>query len=449
MHDAPKFITHTHDPVYDGTPPLIFRDRNAAQQERLEQKKISQAASSEAVQREAALLRALNPPRMPTLEPPRLRAPVLSDDFAEQAKSLDEKIFNRGVAIDRDRLVSLGKERFAELLALDRTARLLQRVLILDFSSWLSVLFGFAATSPLVAAVPRRRTADVVAGRGLDREAVSKIESFHDLWKATTAHAPTIHNVLRFHNAFATLAFGQSLLTRLSSDNRMRSHLFCGGRGRKVELFDLWLGALDGAHVKITIDQPIFSVLAWLCKEQTQRVDATELARAWFNVRSPAQTQLALAEAIFEGFLFGKTSWHLWEHVGNAARAAVDHDTLEVWRKDLARVLPAVSGFHDAMRSYFFREVSSYGHGHHEFDSLAYHSFIERAVHKLVDCASMLAAQTVEETGVCVARFADGWLLCEGKPSSRLALIDKISAKLAAAFRGGATFSIMIKEVCP
>jgi hypothetical protein len=53
-------------------------------------------------------------------EPPIIKAPVLSDDFAARLATLDEVIMSRGVAIDRQRLVSLGKKRFAELLALRR-----------------------------------------------------------------------------------------------------------------------------------------------------------------------------------------------------------------------------------------------------------------------------------------------------------------------------------------
>ena len=439
--DKARFTTHEANPFL--TPPIVFQDVHAAQQERVEQKKISQAASSEQAEREDALLRAINPPRMQRIEPPSLRAPVLPDGFAEQAAALDEEIFNRGVAIDRDRLVSLGRQRFAELLALDRTARSLQRVLINDFSSFASVESGFSRVSPLIANVPRRRTADVVAGRGLDREAVSKIESFDDVWKATTAHAPTIRNIYNFRGTFETLIFGESMFERLSRDGRVRSRLFCGGHGRKVALFNNWLGALDAAHVKITIEQPIFSAIAWVSGEKTPCADATELARDFFNMRAPAQTQLALAQPIFEGFLLGKNSWDLWQHVGNAARVAIEHDHLEVWRKELARRYSAITHFHDTLRGYFFREVSSHGHGHHQFDAAAHRNYVERELHKLVDFVSLLAAQAVEETGVCMARFSD-WLLVEGKPET--VSTEKISSQLAAAFRG-ATFNVTVEEI--
>src|SRR6516225_169866 len=81
------------------------------------------AAASEAAERDMAMARAMNPPRV-RIEPPRVRAPVVADDFLEQISALDARIYNRGVALKRDRLLSLGKERFAELLALDRTARI-------------------------------------------------------------------------------------------------------------------------------------------------------------------------------------------------------------------------------------------------------------------------------------------------------------------------------------
>jgi hypothetical protein len=49
------------------------------------------------------------------------------------------------------------------------------------------------------------------------------------------------------------LVFGASLLERLQSDGRLRSKLFCGGRGDKVAYFNEWLGVLQGPHFKVTL----------------------------------------------------------------------------------------------------------------------------------------------------------------------------------------------------
>jgi hypothetical protein len=424
------------------TPPIISPAQIA--QQRIDTEQAVRSASHEAAGREAAFLRAMNRSQA-WPQSPRLKAPAVASDFAEQAAALDQAIYSRGVKISRERLLSLGRERFAELIATDRTARSVQRVLINDYSSWPSVQYGFACTSPLSVNMPRRKMADIVSGRGADREEASKIEGFSDLWKAEQ-HPPTIRNVLAHHDAFVRLIFGQSMLRCFPDDSRLRSHFFCGGRGRKVALFEQWLSTLDGAHAKITIKQPIFSVLAWLCKEQTPCADAKDLAHDFFGVRAPAQTQLALAQAIFEGFLLGKNSWSLWQHVGDATRQAIEHDTLEVWRKELAKRYGSISHFHELLRDYFFRSVSSHEHGHYQFDAAAYHSFIERAVHQLVDCASSLAAQAIEETaqGALVARFSEGWLLCEDKPKT--VSTEKIGEKLATAFRGS-TFKVAIDEV--
>jgi hypothetical protein len=71
-----------------------------------------------------ALMRDLNhgfaATKLPSLE---LREPCLPDDHAQGVAILDQKIYERGVAVDRDQVLKLGRERFAQLLAADRAAR--------------------------------------------------------------------------------------------------------------------------------------------------------------------------------------------------------------------------------------------------------------------------------------------------------------------------------------
>jgi hypothetical protein len=280
-----------------------------------------------------------------------------------------------------------------------------------------------------------------IAGAALDREEAAKIEGFRDLWKVQQDRA-TVRNVYAFHDCFASLVFGQSLSSSAVEDGRVRSHLFCGGTGAKVALFNRWLGALDGAHFSVRIDNSLFGVLAWLCHEQTP-CDTKELARDWFNMRAPSAIQLAIAQAVFEGFLLGKNSWAFWEHVGDTTRAAIDHNTLEVWRTELAKRYSAITMFHDTLRSYFLREVSSHGHGHQQFEAAAHRRYVDREAHRLVNRASQIAAQVVEETaqGSLVARF-ENQLLCEGKAVSA----EEISERLAAAF-SGTHFNVEVQAI--
>jgi hypothetical protein len=77
-------------------------------------------ASREAAEREMAYLKALGTPRLAQPELPPIKAPELPSDFAAQVAELDQEIYGRGVAIDSERLVSLGKERFTHFLAADR-----------------------------------------------------------------------------------------------------------------------------------------------------------------------------------------------------------------------------------------------------------------------------------------------------------------------------------------
>jgi hypothetical protein len=93
------------------------------------------------------------------------------------------------------------------------------------------------------------------------------------------------------------------------------------------------------------------------------------------------------------------------------------------------------------IESFFWREVGSHYHGHHEFDSAAHRRYFERAMRKLLAQVSALAALAIKET-LPVGRF-DTWLLCEGKPKALA--IEKIAEKLNTAFNG-ARFQLIIEE---
>ena len=120
--------------------------------ERLEDRQANIAAlSREAAERERAMLESLNrgsaanqkgPPPPPDLLPPMPQdsvAPVVND----------KNIYQRGVAIDKDKLVSLGQERFPQLLAHEREARAEQRAVgvIDDLTDWPNVFVMFARSA--------------------------------------------------------------------------------------------------------------------------------------------------------------------------------------------------------------------------------------------------------------------------------------------------------------
>jgi hypothetical protein len=82
-------------------------------------------AGREAAGREMALMRDLNRAAGPTLSRQmlELKQPVLAEDFAQQVEALDQKIYERGVPVHCEKLVSLGKASFGKLLEADREAR--------------------------------------------------------------------------------------------------------------------------------------------------------------------------------------------------------------------------------------------------------------------------------------------------------------------------------------
>jgi hypothetical protein len=305
---------------------------------------------------------------------------------------------------------------------------------------------AFAAVRALeVSGVPPRKMGDIVAGRGADREQVRHVHSFKDLWKAAQDPA-SVRGVVSFHDAFASLVFGHSMLERLSADGRLRSRLFCGGYGKKVGYLQNWLSALKGSHFKVTLVQPLFHVLAWLTKRnQVSEFDPTDWARETFGVRAPSSQQVRLAQAVFDGFLWGHREWMLWQFVGRATRKSVELRDLDLWRKELGSRYPAIDRWHQSLFDYFWRDVggdSIYG-AHREHDGPVYRAYVESQLHKVLDYVSALVAMAVENA--VVARFFDG-LLCEGNKPKAVPLSEKLEAKLLDAFPG-ARFQVKIEAL--
>lgn len=370
------------------------------------------AAYHEAAEREMALNDALAGHSPKALELPVLRQPLLPGKFQERLDELDKEIYGRGVAISRERLLSLGRSRFTEMLTKDRIARSLQRVVSTgtDLTSWPSVEFSFAEAGALTTSVRKRRNAEVNAGIGEDREAAARIAGFEDLWK-TTQEPASVRNVLAFHDAFSSLVLGQSLLERLG-DGRARSYSLAGGA--KAEFFTDWLSALDGAHFTVKLNDPLWHIMAWLAGETTS--PPTTLAQDFFRVRVPDREQLTVADATWRGFLLGHDGWSLWNVVGRGARKATHVELLETWGNELARRYRAIQAFHDETRTAFNRPVSGPSYCQVlRFDAAAHRGFLDKAVQTLMSQLSGLLALKLEEMlpGTVVGRFQSCWLLCE------------------------------------
>jgi hypothetical protein len=398
------------------------------------------AASREASREEMAYLRALGRPRVAQPELPHIKASVLPKDFPEGVRALDEEIYSRGIAIDTDKLVELGKKRFAELLAADRKVPRSTIGAGIDttrFSSVQTALNAFEASS-----VPKRKTSEVLSGLGKERDAVRKITGFDDLWKVTHERQEVITDIYAFRDLFASLVFGQSMLEKLSSDGRVRSRFFCCGKRRKVELFKQWVGVLQGSLTSVTLVQPLWHVVSWLSEEKTKPLSPIDLARDFFNLRSPSKEHVQLADAVLEGFLLDYTGWPLWEFVGRRTRTLPEVERLSVWRTALAQRYLGITSFQAEVRAAFFKDVGYSYDSHREFESAGHRYFVERTIQKLLAQLAAVLALATEASfpGTVVARF-QGQVLCEGKPKQRA----EITAHLAAAFPG-ATFPIAFEE---
>jgi len=399
------------------------------------------AASREASQREMELTRSRNAPR--PLQQPQLtlKAPVISEDFVQQVATLDQKIYERGLAVSRERLMSLGHEVFQRLLAADHEARLEQREIEagVDLTSWTSVYRALASMNAFASVpVPRRSTHDEWAGVNEDFDEVRKVEGFRDLWKLNDFAARAIRAISNFRDCFESLLFGQSLLERVSDDGRVRSKFFCGGRGDKVNYFRDWLSVLQGAHT-VTLKTPVASVVLWLAGEQSPPPDVLELAKDWFGVRLPNETQIAIAQAVLDGFLLNHSGWHFWQFVGRSIRRLPDKYAVGVWRDKLAGRFPKVVKLHSEIESSFLKAVGN----HWELDRSAHRQFLDQTVADLRNTVSGVMALAVNsQLTPVVARVGDYVLL---EPKVKKALGKIVKDKLEVAFPGS-VFSVEISE---
>jgi hypothetical protein len=415
MYDTPRVTTYVHNPIY-GTPPLILPQDEQIDRE-AEQELIA-AASREEAGREAAMLRALNEPqfRVKRIAPAEiLRQPHLPHDFAEQITALDEKTFRKGIAIDRDRLLSSGKERFEALLAADHEARQEQKVIggRIDLSDWRSVYLALCHYGAIAAVpVPQRTTYEQWHGINQELDDVRELSGFVDLWKVFGAQPRAVRAIYRFKDIFDSLVFGQSLLERICDDGRIRSRFFCGGHGERCRFAQSWLNV---PHV-LSLEGESRAVLFWLMHENGAPPNIIELAREFYQVRCPSEEQTVFIDALFEGYLLGYTDWQLWQHVGRQTRRPPDRVLLNRWHEKLKSRFKRVRQFHADLQYHCFMRQEG---NHYQLDAAGYRKFVDHTIEKLRNTLSAIVALTVEKhsPGLLVARFQNA-LWCTEKPKS-------------------------------
>jgi hypothetical protein len=391
------------------------------------------AASREAATRDQALMRALNRP--PTVIKPELvlKQPCLPDGFQQGIADVNGRIYHGGLAVSRERLLVLGTERFAKLLAADRDARSVQHIIgtRTDLTDWSSVYYHClicTGASDQVPVSPRKQYEELY---GLNKEVdqIRGLDGFIDLWKVIGAQPQAVLRIYEFRDRFESLVFGQSMLQRLSDDGRLRTKLFCGGKTEKRYLFDDWLPALQGEHHRISLSTHSQAVIFWLAGERHQLPDSGKLAREIFNVRSVSASETGFATALFEGFLLGHSDLRLWEFVGRQTRRLPDQLLLKHWHDELNGRYRRVQLFHHDLERCFLKEVGD----HYAVDLAAHRAFVDGTIARLRSLLAALAALAVEEVcpGTIVARFQD-LLLCKQQPDASVS--RKISDTLNAAF---------------
>jgi hypothetical protein len=397
---------------------------------------VVEAASREAAEREMAMLRALNPPRLTESEPPPLRSPSLPEDFGQRLKGIDNAIVGRGLPVDESKLLSLGRERFQKLLEADRQARASQSIIGAELTTGAGVLQAFAVLGATEASgIPRLRISQAYAGVGRDREAVRPIKCVDDLWK-WTGEPQLVKALFAYRNAFETLGFGRSLVEHIEEGRAYTQFFARGASGRKVALFGDWVSVLPRSITSVAIVEPVTTVFAWLLGQQLMPPTPHD----FFTERLASAQQRKYTEALWNGFLLGLKGWHLWEHVGRRTRQAPDAALLEEQLRRLNREYPTVREFHAKVLPFFYQAIGD----HREFQPSRFRRYIDAWLRETLDAASGIVAQAIEQVmpDSLVARF-QAWFLLEGKPPANLH--ERIREALGVAFPGSA-FAIQITE---
>ena len=404
------------------------------------------AAAEHQAEREK-MQQSLVQPRVAKPAAPVIKTPVLADDHEQQVANLDERIVKRGIAIDSETLSAIGKQRFDQLLVVARQSGLYSsRGAALDLSRFQSVQSALGAY--LAPSVPARKTREQIAESGREKDEVRRIADWRDLWKFSSQEPHFVRAAYEFHDHFASLVLGQSMLEK-SSDGRLRSRWLCGGRGAKVARFTDWLSRVArDSLTSVKLVEPLWHLVAWLAGEKAPPAAAADLAKDWFNVRSPTKEQLQTVSAVVDGFLFDLDGWHLWQHVGRQTRSAQEQARLSAWRLQLAKRFVRIAGFHTELRSTFVREIDmgDAAPRQQQFELAAYRRFVDRTIDQLLQRAGALLALGVDElvSATVVARFE-----CAALVECKRTIEDKratISRQLLAAFPAS-SFELEFAEV--
>jgi len=425
MNDQRRITEHFGPP----TNSFVSRDQETFRSVDQQYEREMTATSRAIAERDAAYVQALSgiPPKREQLQ---LREPMLPSGFADALIRFDDEIRARGIAVNRNKLLALGAQRFNELLACDRAARTEQRVVgpAVDLTSWWSTHQALANMG-LNAGIPRQKTVEAWRGTGDDRQQAGRFAGFFDLWKSAT-EPRAVKFISVFRDKFESLLLGLSLLDRIGDDGKVRSTFFSSGlpAGR----FSDWLSVLEQPQrVIVTLLDPVGDLVGWLANEPTPAPRPLEFAKHLFGVRAPSPEQIKIARALWHAFVLGYVSpWGMFDFVGRQSRVRTEPATLEIWRRALAKQYPRIEYFVGMVREHFYRPVEGQ---QFRFDEAAHRHFVDANIRRLVNQLSAIVGMAVEEDlpNSIVARFENSIM---ASVTDRPQIEAHIVSKLQAAF---------------
>ena len=388
IHDRAPFETVPQG----GAPRTVAEDlerRRIADQRTIERE---QAMHGELARRSPT---SIGPPPRPVRAPfePRVPLPVDAEKFAELARSIQAA----GIPIEHDCLVARGKEKFAELLALNvsvRGARMIGSTL--DLTDERSVLSQLAPLGGCESSVQVERSSlEQSLGLKKELEAATRIMRYADLLKSDQREA---RGLIPFWRAWRELVSGASLL-RLGEDSRLRSSFALSGLDERYsplddrhELLTPWRDAIRGSFLALRIHHLLPWLLGWLSGDAQLRAAASDkhvaerLAGELLELRRPPNEEVSKVEAVLRSCLLGK-NFDL-RH---------DEDAIEVWadcaERGVRLTLYEAITFSRAIRSrfpgigkWFMNFVDDFllphptSLGYMRLDRNAFHAYVQKVI---------------------------------------------------------------------
>jgi hypothetical protein len=342
--------------------------------------------------------------------PPAFQAKMPVGEIDEgKVAGLVAAIDQRGLLLNRSALIDRGKEKFEELLELNRQSRK-QLPLHVEATSF-AQLNGWC-TNLFPSQVPKLDPG--LQWRGEKLPEYARIRGLDDIWKSEPD--PLVIAIYKHWKAFKSLVFGQSLLDLADGSNCVRSPFWASGLSNdNVITFDPRLELLVGwrefivppqgeTFVVIELQDLLVNVVSWLADDSDlAQADYYSITQELTGLRSPQPQHVQKAQKLVEAFSLGldshlpkdKPAVEVWAYLngaeGNLTRVRNQLETV-------AKRFSATGQWHrEAIAASMVPQPTYYDGSTYSFNDAAYRTSIDAAIGGSILRARQLAAVAISE----------------------------------------------------